>query len=155
MSRHATGVIGRRHRGLLALALLLGVAQACLLGLRGASKEVVRNTDNRSVQESLLESDSGLRDASPLVAEHNESKGLSYEEGEVEQVATRLLCTDRDRGDCVLASSGYLDLFGSVWGCVVEGDGWADVCLVVQADEGRVCQVSVTHLDARELVQLF
>lgn len=75
----------------------------------------------------------------------------SVEAGEVEQVATRLLCSYRDAGDCVLSSSGYLDLLGSVWGCVVAGDGWVDVCVVSRMAEDGSCQVSVLHMDADEV----
>lgn len=39
-------------------------------------------------------------------------------------------------GMCLLASAGYLDLFGRVWGCVVEGPGWVDVCVVEETTEG-------------------
>ena len=39
-------------------------------------------------------------------------------------------------GTCLLASAGYLDLFGRVWGCVVEGPGWVDVCVVEETTEG-------------------
>lgn len=153
MTRHSTVGAGRRHAGLLVLPLLLCVAGSCLLGLRGEPTGAIVHEGDKSA--SLPEPDGSLHDADLLGTEDEGNKGLSCEEGEVEQVAARLLCAYRDRGDCVLASSGYLDLFGSVWSCVVEGDGWADVCLVVQMDEGQLCQVSVTHLDACELGQLF
>ena len=53
-----------------------------------------------------------------------------HESGSLEQVATRLLRSYRDAGSCVLARSGFLDLTGSVWSCVIQGDGWTDVCIV-------------------------
>ena len=71
------------------------------------------------------------------------------ETGEVEQVATRLLVSYRDARNCALAEAGYLDLLGSVWGCVVQGDGWVDVCIVEQTTESS-CRVHVMRLDARE-----
>lgn len=71
------------------------------------------------------------------------------ERGEVEQVATRLLASYRDGDPCVLASSGYLDLLGSVWGCVVQGDGWVDVCVV--SEEGDMCRTCVMRLDAGQV----
>ena len=78
----------------------------------------------------------------------------TVERGGVEQVATRLLCAYRDTGGCVLASSGYLDLFGSVWSCVVEGDGWVEVCLVCEQLQDDVCNVSVLHMEPNEIAQV-
>lgn len=73
----------------------------------------------------------------------------SLVEGDVGQVATRLLVSYRSQGTCVLAHAGYLDLLGCVWGCVVRGDGWVDICVVSQRDDR--CQVDVTRLDATEV----
>lgn len=73
----------------------------------------------------------------------------SLVEGDVGQVATRLLVSYRSEGSCVLAHAGYLDLLGCVWGCVVRGDGWVDICVVSQRDDG--CQVDVTRLDVDEV----
>jgi hypothetical protein len=70
-------------------------------------------------------------------------------EGDVGQIATRLLVSYRSEGSCVLAHAGYLDLLGCVWGCVVRGDRWVDICVVSQRDDG--CQVDVTRLDVDEV----
>lgn len=79
--------------------------------------------------------------------------GVSVQEGDVQQVASRLLASYRDAGDCVLASSGYLDLFGSVWGCVVRGDGWVDICIVSEAGEGSASEVRVMRLTEDEVTE--
>lgn len=42
----------------------------------------------------------------------------------------------RDRGDCLLREAGYLDLYGDVWGCVVEAPAWVDVVVVRSTTEG-------------------
>ena len=76
------------------------------------------------------------------------------EEGNPEQVATRLLRAYRDAGGCVLARSGYLDLAGSVWGCVVQGNGWTDVCVVCATAEEGVSELRVMRLDADEMTDL-
>lgn len=76
---------------------------------------------------------------------------VTVERGEAEQVATRLLSSYRDAGDCALASSGYLDLFGSVWGCVIQGDGWVDVCIV--SEEGSDSRVAVLRLEGTTVAQ--
>ena len=94
--------------------------------------------------------------ADGATASRGDQEGLvvTVERGEAEQVATRLLSSYRDAGDCALASSGYLDLFGSVWGCVVQGDGWVDVCIV--SEEGSGSRVAVLRLEgaavARQLL---
>ncbi len=75
---------------------------------------------------------------------------VTSEEGEVPQVAGQLLQSYKDRGDCVLAQAGYLDLFGSVWGCVINGGSWVDVCLVSDAGGGE-SRLSVVHLDAKDV----
>lgn len=76
------------------------------------------------------------------------------EEGDLGQVATRLLRAYRDAGGCVLARSGYLDLTGSAWGCVVQGDGWTDVCVVCATAEEGVSELRVMRLDADEMTDL-
>ena len=52
------------------------------------------------------------------------------EEGE------RVLEGYRLRGDCIVAQAGYLDLSGKVWGCVVQGAGWVDLCVIREGGEG-------------------
>lgn len=67
----------------------------------------------------------------------------------VPEVAGALLGGYREQGCCVLVSAGYADLFGRVWTCVVQGDGWVDVCeLSATADGG--CREAVTRMEARE-----
>lgn len=52
-----------------------------------------------------------------------------------------------DSKDCALARHGYLDLGGRVWSCVVQGDGWSEVCLVVEREGG--CSVRRVRFDGR------
>ena len=59
-----------------------------------------------------------------------ESDASLVEEGE------RVLGDYRARGDCVVARAGYLDLAGRTWGCVVQGAGWVELCVVREVDEG-------------------
>ena len=102
------------------------------------------------------EHDGGEETGGEVVGPQGSTDGLrtTVERGGVEQVATRLLCTYRDTGECVLASSGYLDLLGSVWGCVVEGDGWVAVCLVCEQSQDDTCKVSVLHMEPNEIAQV-
>ncbi len=65
----------------------------------------------------------------------------------------------QDEGICILESyksagqrlvrSGYLDLLGNVWGCVVQGDGWVEIC-IIRAQEDGGCNVRVTRMVASE-----
>ena len=68
----------------------------------------------------------------------------------VEEGASRVLEEYRDRRDCLLVRAGYLDFTGGVWGCVIQGDGWAEVCLVAEDDAGEAV-VSRWRLDASDL----
>lgn len=78
---------------------------------------------------------------------------VTTREGDLQQVAVDLLTSYRDAQDCVLASSGYLDLFGSVWGCVVRGGDWVDICVVSEYEEGKACQVCVLRLERDEALE--
>lgn len=92
-------------------------------------------------------------DDDAILAQEEAAEGVSTTtmEGSVEQVATRLLASYRDAGDCVLADAGYLDLLGLVWGCVVQGDGWVDVCAVFEGQDASTCVVRVLRFDADEV----
>jgi hypothetical protein len=117
---------------------------------RDQSEQVMEQTDEKG---ELLGED-GLEDETlPVVGVTSASDvSVRSEAGEVEQVATRLLTSYRDQRDCVLAEAGYLDLLGSVWGCVVQGDQWVDVCVIEQVDEAS-CQVHVMRFDASEVAK--
>lgn len=67
--------------------------------------------------------------------------------------AARVLREADERGDCVLARAGYLDLSGRVWGCVTQGSGWAEVCVVWERADGTGSEVRVWRLDASELAE--
>ena len=80
---------------------------------------------------------------------------VTQESGDLVHVAQNLLSTYRDAGDCVLAQAGYLDLLGSVWGCVVFGGEWADMCVIGEVEEGESCQICVLRLTREELADVF
>lgn len=65
--------------------------------------------------------------------------GLTPEEGTLSErvvdkdlpdAAAALLAEYGAEPGTLLARSGWLDLVGRVWGCVVMGPGWVDVCLL-------------------------
>ena len=68
----------------------------------------------------------------------------------LEEEVARVLGRRRQEGNCVVARSGYLDLSGRVWGCVLQGDGWSDVVVVLEGD-GDGCNVLSCRMDAREI----
>lgn len=63
--------------------------------------------------------------------------------------ATRLLQGYREEGSCLLREAGYLDLFGNVWSCTVQGPGWVDVCVVSEGADGG-SEVRVVRMDVDE-----
>lgn len=68
----------------------------------------------------------------------------------IEDAAAGVIEGYEDRGSCVLVRSGYLDLSGRVWGMVVEGAGWVEVCVVQKASDGGSSRVTVMHMDVDE-----
>lgn len=57
------------------------------------------------------------------------------------------------RGGCVLAQSGYLDLLGRSWGCVIQGEGWVDICVVQEGRDGEGSTLSVIHMDSDDVAR--
>lgn len=68
--------------------------------------------------------------------------------GDVPEAAAEVLFAYRDRGDCLLAESGYLDLYGDAWGCVIQGEGWVDVCVLRGEADGDASVATVVRMDA-------
>ena len=70
--------------------------------------------------------------------------------GEVATVASDVLEEYAARGDCALAEAGYLGILGDVWGCVVYGGDWSEVCVVRKSATGE-SEVLTWRIDAEEL----
>lgn len=87
-----------------------------------------------------------LDDAAGSGGERSWSSELSLEDE-----AARVLGEAAERGDCVLARAGYLDLLGGTWGCVTQGSGWTEVCVVWARTDGTGCEARAWRLDASEL----
>ncbi len=60
--------------------------------------------------------------------------------------AQSVLSSYRERGGCVLARAGYVDLMGRVWSCTVQGDGWVDVVVVRSGEEGGGSVVTTARM---------
>ncbi len=94
-----------------------------------------------------------LDSAFDLVGLDSEGPARSWEAVSLEEGASQLLDEYAQDGACALAQSGYLDLQGHVWGCVVTGEGWADICIVKQADSGEAAQVCCWRIDQESVAQ--
>ena len=69
----------------------------------------------------------------------------------LELAASELLEAYRAQRGCALVQSGYLDLAGNAWSCVVSGDGWVDVCVLARAgDDQERSEVCVMRMEVDE-----
>ena len=72
----------------------------------------------------------------------------------IQNEAQSILEGYQQRADCVLVYSGYLDIAGNVWGCLVNGGNWSE--LVTVSDQGEIRRVSTCHIstqDAKNLLE--
>lgn len=68
------------------------------------------------------------------------------ERGDLPVAAERVLDAYADVGGVVLGASGYLDMYGNVWGALVRGgDAWCDVVLV-STEDGEQSVVRVARV---------
>lgn len=72
-------------------------------------------------------------------------------EGSVEDVASQLVEERRDAGECLLVHAGYLDFTGRVWGCVLQGNRWVEICLIEEETDGTWCSARIWRMDAGEI----
>lgn len=82
----------------------------------------------------------------------------SWSAASLEEGASDLLEAYSQQEGCALAQSGYLDMKGQVWGCVVVGQGWADVCMVKQTSssgegDASLAQVYCWRIDQASLAE--
>lgn len=137
----------------LALPALLGAPQASSPG--AASPDAGEAAGEETVPTALGDGPLARPDAAEGVVEV--SPGVSaqvsgYESDlPLEEEARRCLERYRNEGDCVVSRSGYLDLLGGTWGCVMQGDGWAEVLLVSEAPDGAGSEVVVWRMDAADV----
>ena len=74
-----------------------------------------------------------------------------HSERPLEDEAACVLEESGERGDCIVARSGYLDLLGRVWGCVLQGEGWVEIVLVSEASSGEGSDVAAWRMSAGDL----
>ena len=152
--------MGRDHRGhqlavalaaALCLALLVAATVIELGPVGDASPRAGVNDASAQGGEKFSASGSGGEDlldsAFDLVGLDNEGPSRSWEAESLEEGASQLLGEYAQDSACVLVQSGYLDLQGRVWGCVVTGQGWADICVVKQGDLDETAHVLCWRID--------
>ena len=136
-----------------AVALALTCAAALALASLSARTDGAPGgapAEGGAPEEGAAEAIDGALDETGVTSRRSERAG----EGDVAEVAAELLEERREQGDCVLACAGYLDLLGGTWGCVLQGNGWVELCLVTEGEEGAGCDVLTWRMRASELARL-
>ena len=113
----------------------------------GASDTSMQGQRGEKFLESGSDGEDLLNSAFDLVGLESEGPTRSWEAVSLEEGASQLLGEYSQDSACALAQSGYLDLQGHVWGCVVTGGDWADICIVRQADSDEAAQVYCWRID--------
>ena len=70
----------------------------------------------------------------------------------IQDEAQSVLESYQQRSDCVLVYSGYIDLAGNVWSCLVNGGNWSE--LVIISDQGEIRKVSTCHITTQDVKNL-
>lgn len=70
----------------------------------------------------------------------------------IQDEAQSVLESYQQRADCVLVYSGYIDLAGNVWSCLVNGGNWSE--LVTISDQGEIMRVSTCHISTQDVKNL-
>lgn len=91
---------------------------------------------SRAAAEDLFKQNSVQRDSKETIQDEAQSVLKSYQK----------------RSDCVLVYSGYMDLAGNVWSCLVNGGNWSE--LVIISDQGEIRRVSTCHITTQDVKNL-
>lgn len=83
----------------------------------------------------------------------SEDVTTSYQPLPLPEAAGEVLAEYEAQGNCLLCESGYLDLQGNVWACVIQGDGWVEVQVVKSVDAGQGSELTVAHMEAESWAQ--
>ena len=101
---------------------------------------VEKRTDEQPISyeaaKDLFEQNSVQRDSKETIQDEAQSVLESYQQ----------------RSDCVLVYSGYIDLSGNVWSCLVNGGNWSE--LVIISDQGEIRRVSTCHINTQDVKNL-
>lgn len=150
--RHQLAVRRRTVGVVLACAVAGALSLAALWSATSGGGTTV--AEDAGVLEEEISSD-GTDEIGPLLDEmgvpHEQS--VVAQEGDVSQVAAAVLEECRARGDCLVVRSGYLDLSGGTWGCVLQGSGWVEIRLVSEARDGSGCIVATWRMRVEEVAR--
>ena len=94
-----------------------------------------QSISNASVED-LFEQNSVQRDSKETIKDEAQSVLENYQK----------------RADCALVYSGYIDLAGNVWSCLVNGGNWSE--LVTISDQGEIRRVSTCHISTQDVKNL-
>ena len=94
-----------------------------------------QSISNASVED-LFEQNSVQRDSKETIQDEAQSVLENYQH----------------RADCALVYSGYIDLAGNVWSCLVNGGNWSE--LVTISDQGEIRRVSTCHISTQDVKNL-
>ena len=94
-----------------------------------------QSISNASVED-LFEQNSVQRDSKETIQDEAQSVLENYQQ----------------RADCSLVYSGYIDLAGNVWSCLVNGGNWSE--LVTISDQGEIRRVSTCHISTQDVKNL-
>lgn len=101
--------------------------------------------------------DALVRDALSGITESGYAESVEEYESPlaVQEAAEEAVVRYRDRGDCIVARAGYLDLFGRTWGCVMQGCGWVDVCVVSQSEGEQTSTVKTVRMEVADWERVY
>lgn len=97
---------------------------------------IVEQPISRAAAEDLFKQNSVQRDSKETIQDEAQSVLESYQQ----------------RSDCVLVYSGYIDLSGNVWSCLVNGGNWSELVIIV--DQGEIRRVSTCHINTQDVKKL-
>lgn len=140
-----------------ALAVLLAgfVARGLSAGADGAVVGGVPSaTGNQPGTTAVDELARSLAELVPDLGEALERGGGTVSErsldADLSSAAATLLEEYEEQPGTLLAHSGWLDLTGRVWGCVVLGPGWVDVCLAEDDQVNEGTRVQTLRMEVSE-----
>lgn len=140
--RYGQGALTRARRfraggavAALLLAAALGMASLAVPALRDAASNAASGEKDQLLGvEELLDSAASGSTADGVAVSGDVSSWES--ELAVAEAAEEVLADYGARSGCALAQSGWLDFSGSTWGCVAFGEGWSEVCVVQEGQQG-------------------
>ena len=142
----------RRGYALAAAVVAVCVLVAFLMSAHMRAPSWGEGTEHVSIEEGVRDGPyAGPSDSRPSVSGAQKDTAAD-DDGFLDACAEVLERHKEDTGSRLLYS-GYLDLFGNVWVCLVAGEGWAELDVVRLQDDG-MARASAFRLDASELQNL-